>query len=214
MSELRALLVDDHFIVRAGLKKTITTLYPEWELFEAGDGTEAIKVAARVEPDLIFMDEGMPVMHGIPAAIEILREQPDVKIILCSGYESSEIVFQAINAGFKGFIPKLASPAEIHEAVKNVLAKKLHFPGNFTDYALKLEIIRKDSTDNILTIFSPRESEILQLIVDGLTSKEIADKLDIKKSTVDSHRANLLSKSKSKNTPELVKFARESGSLG
>jgi len=209
----RILLADDHSLLRKGLASILKHHNSEWELFEATDGEDAIKKAGLLRPDLILMDHIMPVLDGVHAAIEIRRKFPEIKIIMVSMDVTEEVIIQAMVAGVKGFIPKDSPEPELLAAIHEVLRGKYHLTGRILEIAQRQSEIRKHPPNTPDRIFSRRETDVLRLVVEGLTSVEIAEKLSISKRTVDHHRSNLLAKSGTNTQAALIRFALKTNSL-
>lgn len=209
----RILLADDHSLLRKGLASILKHHNSEWELFEATDGEDAIKKAGLLRPDLILMDHIMPVLDGVQATIEIRRKFPEIKIIMVSMDVTEEVIIQAMVAGVKGFIPKDSPEPELLAAIHEVLRGKYHLTGRIMEIAQRQSEIRKHPPNTPDRIFSRRETDVLRLVVEGLTSIEIAEKLNISKRTVDHHRSNLLAKSGTNTQAALIRFALKTNSL-
>ena len=209
----RILLADDHSLLRKGLASILKHHNSEWELFEATDGEDAIKKAGLLRPDLILMDHIMPVLDGVQATIEIRRKFPEIKIIMVSMDVTEEVIIQAMVAGVKGFIPKDSPEPELLAAIHEVLRGKYHLTGRILEIAQRQSEIRKHPPNTPDRIFSRRETDVLRLVVEGLTSIEIAEKLNISKRTVDHHRSNLLAKSGTNTQAALIRFALKTNSL-
>ena len=209
----RILLADDHSLLRKGLASILKHHNSEWELFEATDGEDAIKKAGLLRPDLILMDHIMPVLDGVHAAIEIRRKFPEIKIIMVSMDVTEEVIIQAMVAGVKGFIPKDSPEPELLAAIHEVLRGKYHLTGRILEIAQRQSEIRKHPPNTPDRIFSRRETDVLRLVVEGLTSVEIAEKLSISKRTVDHHRSNLLAKSGTNTQAALIRFALKTNSV-
>jgi DNA-binding NarL/FixJ family response regulator len=209
----RILLADDHSLVRKGLASILKHHDSEWELFEATDGGDAIHQAGLLHPDLILMDYNMPGLDGIQASIEIRRKFPEIKIIMVSMDLTEEVVIGAMVAGVKGFIPKDSPDAELLAAIHEVLRGKYHLTGRILEIAQKQSEIRKRPPGSHNRIFSRRETDVLRLVVEGMTSVEIAEKLNISKRTVDHHRSNLLAKSGTNTQAALIRFALKTNNL-
>ncbi len=209
----RILLADDHSLLRKGLASILKHHNSEWELFEATDGEDAIKKAGLLRPDLILMDYNMPVLDGIQATIEIRRKFPEIKIIMVSMDMTEEVVIQGMMAGVKGFIPKDSPEPELLAAIHEVLRGKYHLTGRILEIAQRQSEIRKHPPNTPDRIFSRRETDVLRLVVEGMTSVEIAGKLNISKRTVDHHRSNLLAKSGTNTQAALIRFALKTNSV-
>jgi DNA-binding NarL/FixJ family response regulator len=201
------IIVDDHLIFQQGLKSIITAENIATVIGEASNGKEFIEILSRCKPDLVLMDIDMPQMNGMEATQKALELMPDIKIIALTMYGDEDYYYKMINLGVKGFILKSTGITEIEKAVHDVMNGESYFSNellrkiiqNFNRNNTQDQSINKDLTD--------REIEVLKQICLGLTTEEIADKLNISPKTVKSHRSNLLEKTGCKNTPTLILFA-------
>jgi two-component system response regulator NreC len=209
---IRLILVDDHQIVRTGLRMLFAS-EPDIEIVGEGDsGAAAIDLAQRVHPDVVVMDVAMPGMSGIEATRHIKEVAPNVAVLALTMYEDEEYFFQMIDAGASGYVPKRAAPDDLLAAIR-VVAQ-----GNVFLHATLARFLTRDTTraatealaDDNLTA---REWEVLKLIAEGLTSREIAARLVISPKTVDRHRENIMAKLNLHNRAELVRFAVARGLL-
>lgn len=200
------MLVDDHTLFRNGLKILLNNLKDYRVMAEASNGKEFIDQLATIQPDLVLLDIEMPVMDGIEAA-QIAHERfPDLKIITLSMYGEEDYYYKMVNAGVKGFVLKNSDIKEVKTALETVYDGGSYFSSELLKNLVdNLKTIKKDYESP--SDLSERELEILVLICKGYSNQEIADKLFISKRTVDKHRANILEKSESKNTAQLVVYA-------
>ncbi|WP_369685855.1 response regulator [Thermoflexus hugenholtzii] len=208
---IRILIVDDHAIVRAGIR-ALLQLYPDFEVVgEAADGHEAILQTRRLQPDIVLMDIGMPGMDGLAATREIVRVAPRTRVLILSQHENREYVMPALRAGASGYVLKRAPDETLIRAIRAVYAGETYMDPRLTD--LLVEEVRRSGegpTDPLETL-SEREREILVLLAQGKSYQEIAQTLFISVKTVDFHRANLMRKLGLKNRAELVQFAMRRG---
>jgi two-component system response regulator NreC len=198
MSEIRGrhrvLLVEDHTLLREGLR-TLLGAAPELEVVgEAGDGLEAIAQARRLRPDLIIMDLSMPKMTGLEALREITHQHPKTKTIALTMHNSEEHLRDALQAGAAGYVLKTVSHDELIAAVRSVLAGGRYLsPQVARPVDPHLEAARRDEVTAWDTL-TARERQVLKMIAEGYKSREIADQLCISQSTVEKHRVNLMGK--------------------
>lgn len=213
MGELRILLGDDHAMLRQGLRKILEDCRDWRVIAEAGNGHDAVRDALALKPDVAVLDVGMPMLNGIEATRQIVRRLPSVRVVMLSMHNDEAYVTQAVQAGARAYVLKDSAGAELVEAIAAVAAGKTFFSPAvaqvvFDDYARGLTdtgvIDRYDS-------LSAREREVLQLVAEARTSKEIADLLSISPATVETHRTHLLQKLKLRNTAEVVLFAARRG---
>lgn len=202
---IQLVLADDHQLFRNGLR-ILLDAFDEFEVVgEASNGEEVVKIVGNCGCDIVLMDIDMPVMDGIEASRKCLEVSPDIKIIALSMYGDEEYYYRMVEAGAKGFILKDSDISEVKEAIITVDGG-----GNYFSQELLYNVIQKIKTresENKLANLSNREKEILMKICEGMSNQEIADALFISKRTVDKHRANLLSKTNSKNTASLILHA-------
>ena len=205
MNNIRIIIADDHQLFRNGLKILLDAFDRFSVVGEAGNGLELIEIIKEIGCDIILMDIDMPVMDGIEATLKVLEIEPGINIIALSMYGEEDYYYKMINSGAKGFLLKDSDINEVKEAIINVFNG-----GNYFSQELLYNVIRKIKTresETRMANLSKRETEILHKICEGLSNHEIADVLFISKRTVDKHRANLLSKTNSKNTASLILYA-------
>ncbi len=211
--KIKVLLVDDHVMVRGGIK-ALLDLDPEiGDMKEAGNGHEAIQMARSFEPDVVIMDYEMPNFNGIYATREILKENPDVKVILVSAHMSREHVMEGIHAGIRGFLPKESKTGELVSAIKALHSGQTWFKAEVAEL-IAPSLIETMKTGNKFKRnggLTNREREIVTLLAGGLSPRAIAEKLSISKRTVDVHKSNVFKKLKIKNISELVRYAIKRG---
>jgi DNA-binding NarL/FixJ family response regulator len=213
MGTVKIALVDDHALFRNGLKTLLDSHQGFKVVLEAQNGKEFIDQLSKVQPDIVLMDISMPVMDGIEATQQAVAKMPDIKVVALSMFGEEDYYFKMINAGVKGFLLKNSEIKEVVEAIDQVMK------GNsFFSQELLYNVIRNfnphKEPDSTAPNLSKRELEVLQEICKGLSNQEIADTLFISKRTVDKHRANLLSKTNSKNTANLIMYAIKNKLIG
>src|SRR5215475_7732591 len=202
-NKITVLLVDDHALVRQGFRRLLEDEADMQVVGEAGDGDEAVKLARQIKPQVIVMDCALPSSSGIVAARRILESLPDTAILMLSMHTEETLVRQALDAGARGYILKSALDLELPEAVRKVAAGE-----TVLDPSVSRPAVLKGERDSALT---PRELEVLQLIVEGKSNKEIADKLGLSANTVAVHRANIMDALGIHKTAELVVYAIKNG---
>jgi len=206
---IRVLIADDHDIVRAGLKALLARQEDIDIVGEAADGRQAVRLAEELNPSLIVMDIAMPQLNGIDAAAQILRRDPDVRIIILSMYADEEFLVRALAAGVKGYLLKDDVQADLLRAVRAVATGRSFFSPAIAqalaeDYVRQLQ--NKGLQDSY-ELLSEREREILQLLAEGKSNKEAAAVLDVSPYTVETHRTHLMQKLNLHNTAEIVLYA-------
>lgn len=203
MTNIRVLLADDHSLVRRGFRRLLDDEPGISVVGEACDGAEAIDLARKVRPDVIIMDMSMPGLNGTQATIEILKFLPGVGIIILSMYEEANYVRNAMRAGARGYLLKNASEVDLAAAIKEVARGK-----KVVDPKLQHPLDMRVDNSSVLT---PRERQILQLIAEAKTTREIAALLDLSVNTVAVHRANMMDRLGLHKTAELVLYAIRNG---
>jgi len=202
----KVIIVDDHTLFRNGLRILLNNMENYHVVGEASNGKQFLDLLKISVPDLVLMDISMPVMDGIEASTIAHELYPDLKIITLSMYGEEDYYYKMVNAGVKGFVLKNSDIKEVKTAMDVV-----YDGGSFFSSELLQNLINSlksaPKSKEIHTELSEREMEILILICQGMSNQEIADKLFISKRTVDKHRANILEKSESKNTAQLVVYA-------
>ncbi|GAB4488879.1 MAG: response regulator transcription factor [Thermodesulfovibrionales bacterium] len=211
MTPIRVLIVDDHTIVREGLAVIIGSAHGMRVAGEASDGREALHLAGLLRPDVAVMDIALPALNGIEAARLIRENFPEVKILMLTMYHTSEHIYRSIQAGAHGYILKESAGAEIVSAIREIMAGK-HYFGKGVEAPF---ITGEDSFLNIakgpLDSLSRREKEVLQLVVEGKTSAEIAAVLGLSRKSVETYRSRLMQKLGISDIASLVKFAIQHG---
>lgn len=213
---IKILLVDDHAVVRMGLKMLLNA-NPEMEVIgEAAEGNEGIKKAMRLKPDVVVMDLSMPHgKDGLSATMELKKLLPEVNILILTMHDDEEYLFRAIQAGASGCILKSAPHDELMSAIESVAIGDAYLHPAATKRLMMeyLGSMKLDSSD-MYNLLSDREKEVLTLIAKGYANKEIAEQLVISVRTVETHKGNLMEKLQMKTRPELVEYAVKKGLLG
>ncbi|QHE67109.1 response regulator [Rhodococcus sp. WAY2] len=208
----RILLADDHAMVRSGLRMILDAEPDLQVVVEAANGYEAIGALDDTLVDLAILDIAMPRMTGLQAAREINRSHPQVRILILSMYDNEQYFFEALKAGASGYVLKSVADRDLLEACRATLrGEPFLYPGAVT--ALIRDYLHRDRTGESLpaTILTPREEEILKLIAEGDTTREIANTLSISAKTVDRHRANILQKLGLRDRLALTRYAIRAG---
>lgn len=209
----RLLLVDDHAVVRSGLRMLLEA-DPGFEIIgEAGSGAEALRAVTASHPDVVLMDIGLPDMSGIEAAAEIKRLRPETAIVALTIHEDEEYFFKMLAAGASGYVPKRAAPEELLTALRAAAAGEVYLYPSLArllvnDYLTQETVGRSAATLDGLT---EREREVLAHLADGASNAEIAETLSISPKTVARHRENLMRKLGLHSRTELVKYAIRKG---
>ncbi|NTW34006.1 MAG: response regulator transcription factor [Bacteroidetes bacterium] len=205
--KLRIMIVDDHEIFRNGLKMIINKIKNVKVVAEASNGKEFLEIFNIKDVDIVFMDIEMPVLNGIEATKEILKQYPDVKIIALTMFNNEEYVESMIDAGVKGFLLKNINKTTLERAIETVSKGNNYYSEELWDFFTK-KVVHKEKNDTPEDIiFTKREIEILGLLLEGLSNKEIADKLFISERTVVGHKSNMIAKTDCKSTIHLLSYA-------
>ncbi len=215
MSEklVRVLIVDDHDIVRAGIRMLLDAQPDMAVVGEASDGKEAIEMAGSMKPDVVLMDISMPGTTGIEATRAIKKANSRIEIVGLTMHAEDRYFFQLLQAGASGYVVKGAAPRELLEAVRAASRGEAYIHPSLQRKLIGDYVSRTEGSDqaSMLADLTERELEVLRLIVDGLTSREIAESLFISPNTVERHRQNIMSKLGLHNRAELVRYAISKG---
>ncbi|HEY1948118.1 MAG TPA: response regulator transcription factor [Bryobacteraceae bacterium] len=205
---IKILLADDHTIVRQGLKLILSAHADMQVLAEAANGREAVDLAAKLHPDIVLMDVAMPEVNGIEATRQMVAANTRIRILVLSMHKESVYVREILRAGARGYILKDAIDTELLTAIRSV-ARGDGYISPAVSGALLNDF--RGNAANPIDLLSPREREVLQLIAEGKTNKEIATRLNLSVYTVDSHRGKVMEKLNLHSTGELVRFAMKQG---
>ncbi len=205
-NEITVLLVDDHSLVRKGFRRMLEDDPDITVIGEAGSGREAIEIAEQLRPSVVVMDMSMPEMDGVEATREIRRRMPEMPVLIVSMYSQENYVRNAFDAGAQGYILKNADEVDLAAAIRDVAAGK-----QVIDPGLGSAPAAGSGGEDSLARLTPRERQILQLIAEGNSNKEIAALLNLSVNTVAVHRANLMDRLGVHRTAELVLYAIRKG---
>ncbi|HEX3875842.1 MAG TPA: response regulator transcription factor [Bryobacteraceae bacterium] len=209
----RVLLADDHVLIRAGLRMVVDAQPDLTVVGEAGDGREAVAMAENLKPDVVVMDIGMPTLNGIEAASQVREKLPDAQIVMLSMHSDEGYVLRALKAGAKAYLLKDSAETDLARAIRAAAEGKSFFSPAvgrvlLEDYVRKLQ---RTGGEDSYDLLSPREREILQLVAEGKSSKEIANLLNLSVYTVETHRARVMQKLNLRGIPELILYAVRKG---
>jgi DNA-binding NarL/FixJ family response regulator len=213
VARIRVLIADDHGLMRAGVKALLTATEDIEVVGEAEDGDEAIREVRRLEPDIVLMDVAMPGLGGLEATLVIRKEKPDVKILVLTQYDDREYVSRFLRAGVAGYVLKKAAAAELVAAIRAVARGGLVLDPEIARDVLN-EQGREGSADGVedpYETLTDREKQVLKLVAEGSSNKEIAETLDISVKTAMAHREHLMEKLGVHSRTELIKFALRRG---
>jgi two-component system response regulator NreC len=208
------LIADDHTIVRSGIRLLMESQADIEVVGEALNGEEAVKMVSDLQPDVVLMDISMPNLDGMEATRRIVEQWSQVKVLVLTMHRAEEYFFEMLKAGASGYILKAAETSELINAVRVVARGEIYLYPSMAQKLVKdyLNLVEGDHEQD--TPLSPREEQILELLVDGYTNSEIADKLVLSASTVHTHRYNIMNKLGLTSRHELIQYARERGLLG
>jgi DNA-binding NarL/FixJ family response regulator len=205
------LIADDHAIVRSGLKKVIDAK-PDLEVVaEAEDGAEAVEKALKDDVDLAVLDVSMPRMTGIQAAAELHKRKPELKTLMLSMHDSEQFLFEALKAGASGYVLKSGADTDIVDAVRSAMRGDSYLYPSAVTTLVRDYVERGGRGEEQFDVLTPRELEVLKLIAEAYTSRQIADALFISIKTVDRHRQNILDKLGMRDRVELTRYAIRRG---
>lgn len=206
---IRVIIVDDHEIFRSGLKMVINKLAYAKVVAEAADGIDFLHIIDEIETDIVLMDIEMPVMNGIEATRKAIEKYPSMKIIALTMFKEDAYIQSMIEAGVKGFLIKNIRKEVLDRALQAVYNGKTYYSEELWDYFTKT-IVKEEKQDNKLEV-TRREMEVLELLAEGLSNKEIADRLFVSERTIVGHKSNLMAKTNTKNTVALLAYAIKNG---
>lgn len=210
-ARIRILVADDHAIVREGVHQLLSQ-EPDIEVVgEAADGAQAVDLARKLRPDLVLMDIGMPGMNGLEATRVLKAEQPQTDVLVLTMQEGEDYFFRLLQAGASGYVLKGAGSAELLSAIRAVRQGGVYLNPTMTKKVLGDVLKRPEQARAASDPLTPREREVLKLIADGMTNREIADELVLSLSTVQTHRLHIMEKLNLHNRTELVKYAIRRG---
>ncbi len=212
MGKIRLLLVDDHQIVRAGLRMLFVAENDMEIVGEVSSGEEALEAVPELKPDVVIMDVAMPGIGGIEATRRLKEIDSDVAVLALTMHEDEEYFFEMLNAGVSGYIPKRAAPDDLVSAIRVVHEGNVFLYSTLAQYLAQDFLERAEADDSgVADELTPREREVLAHIGEGSTNQEIAEALVISVKTVDRHRENIMRKLNLHNRASLIKYAIEKG---
>ncbi len=207
MNPIRVILVDDHSLVRAGIRALLQQVEGVTVVGEAGNGEEALQTVAAHTPDIVLMDITMPGMSGLEATARIVRDFPGVRVIILSMHTEQEYVLQAIRAGAVGYLLKGAHVPELEMALAAVVNGETYLSPTASKHVMAEVVENAGSAPSSFEQLSPRQRQVLQLIAEGNSRKQIALQLNVSVKTVDTHRAQLMENLHIQDVAGLVRYA-------
>ncbi len=210
MAAFRILLADDHEVVRKGLCALLTS-QPDWEVCgEASDGRDAVEKAQKLRPDVVILDIGMPSLNGLEATRHILKANPGTKVLILTLHDSDQVVREVLNAGARGFLLKSDAARDLVAAVEALRRDKTYFTSKVAAMVLDGYLKGGTATSPVLpgrNRLTPREREIVQLLAEGKSTKEVAVALGLSVKTAETHRSNIMRKLQLHSVSDLVLYA-------
>jgi DNA-binding NarL/FixJ family response regulator len=207
MKKTRIMLADDHVLVRAGIRSLLEQMSGIEVVGEAGNGREAMKLIRQLKPDIVLMDVAMAQMNGIEATGRIKKAYKDVRVIILSMYSNEEYVLQALQAGASGYLLKDAATLELELAVRAVSRNETYLSPGVSRHVIDSYRKRILTDQQPVEQLTPRQREVLQLIAEGLTTKEIATILKVAIKTVETHRTQMMERLNIHDIAGLVRYA-------
>lgn len=211
MNKVRVLLVEDHTLVRAGFRALLEKLEGIQVIGEVSNGRDALKICRDLEPEVVLMDIAMPEMNGLEATSRMRQECPRTKVLMLSMYTNEEYLKEALRAGAAGYLLKDADRAELELAIKTVCRGETYLTPAVAKFTLDAYCRQDDAQSGPLGRLTSRQREILQLIAEGCSTKQIAQRLDLSVKTVETHRAQLMERLEIHDVPGLVRLAIRTG---
>jgi len=211
MPKIRVLLADDHKLFRAGIRALLQTLDDIEIVAEAGDGREALRLAAAHRPDVVFMDIMMPNLNGLDAAARIAHAYPHTRVIMLSMSADEDSVLKTLRAGAVGYLVKTADPAELELAIRAAVRGEKFLSSAVSERVIDACLGRIDKEQTSLERLTPRRREVLQLVAEGHTTKDIARKLDISVKTAEAYRGELMKALDIHDVASLTRYAIRAG---
>ena len=209
MKTLRILLADDHKVVRQGTRALLSTV-PEWKIVgEADNGRDAVSLTAELKPDIVILDIGMPELNGLDATRQIKKKLPETEVLIFTGQETEELVHDVFDSGARSYIMKTDAADHLIDALKALSEHKHFFTSRISEIVFARYIQGKKTVEGAAekSRITDREREIVQLLAEGKSSKEIATMLGISVRTVETHRAAIMKKLGLKSFSELIRYA-------
>ncbi len=205
MKSIRTLIADDHALVRAGIRALVEKIKGVTVVAEAGKGSEAIELISELKPDLVLLDITMPDGNGFDVLLHVQQNFPETRVIVLTVHEAGEYAIRALREGAAGFLPKSAASTELEQAIQTVMNGEPYISPETSRKTL-LEY-GKGTKRDLLEALSPRQREVLRLIAEGHTTKQIAQMLEISVKTVETHRSQLMERLDIHDVAGLVRYA-------
>jgi len=211
MIPVRVLLADDHALVRAGIRALLQDLEGVTVVAEAGNGADVLELARTHRPDVVLLDISMPGLSGLDVSAQLERELPEVRVVVLSMHANEEYVLQALRSGAVGYLLKDSATAELELALKAVMQGETYLSPRISKQVVEGYVQRVGADQPASEKLTPRQREVLRLIAEGHSTKEIAHRLELSVKTVETHRAQLMERLQIRDIAGLVKYAIRNG---
>ena len=211
MHTISVILADDHSLVRAGIKELLTNIPMIEIIAEAGNGRDALKLVKEHHPRILLLDIGMPGLNGLEVAARVTKDHPGTAVIMLSMYANEEYVLQSLRAGAKGYLLKDSATGEIDLAIRSVIHGKTYLSPQISQTLVKEYIENSNTARSPLGRLTARQREILQLVAEGHTTRQIAEMLNVSVKTIETHRAHVMDKLEIRHVQGLTRFAIQTG---
>ncbi|HLV81188.1 MAG TPA: response regulator transcription factor [Chthonomonadaceae bacterium] len=208
---IRVLIADDHGIVRSGIRTLLEQMEGLEVVAEAADGQEALRLAKSHQPDIAIMDIGMPGLNGVEAAARMAKQLRSLRVIILSMHTSEEHVCQALRAGAAGYVVKDATTDELETAVRTVARGERYLSPTLSEHGIAIYLERMQDASSAATLLTSRQREILQLVAEGYSTREISQRLHLSHKTVEAHRAQIMQRLDMRDVAGLVRYAIRAG---
>jgi DNA-binding NarL/FixJ family response regulator len=209
--KIQLVLAEDHQLMRAGLRALIE-LSGDFEIVgETGDGREVLALVEQAKPDVVLLDIGLPGLSGLEVLPRIVAKRPATKVLIVTGHANEEYVLRALKGGASGYLLKDATTTELEDAIRSVLAGEIYLCPRVSRRVIASYVAGAGVKESALAILSARQREVLQLLAEGKTTKEIAGLLEVSPKTIEAHRAQLMDRLQIHDVPGLVRFAIRTG---
>ena len=206
MNPIRVLIADDHALVRAGIRALVERIDGVVVVGEAGKGSEALELVRQLSPDLLLLDITMPDGNGFDVLDHLTKHYPEIRVIVLTVHEAGEYAIRAVREGAAGYLPKSAASTELEDAIRTVVTGKRYISPETAQNTI-IEQGSRGTKRDLLATLSPRQREVLRLIAEGRTTKQIARELEISVKTVETHRAQLMERLGIHDVAGLVRYA-------
>jgi DNA-binding NarL/FixJ family response regulator len=206
MNPIRVLIADDHALVRAGIRALVERIDGVVVVGEAGKGSEALELVRQLSPDLLLLDITMPDGNGFDVLDQLTKLYPEIRVIVLTVHEAGEYAIRAVREGAAGYLPKSAASTELEDAIRTVVSGKRYISPETAQNTI-IEQGSRGTKRDLLATLSPRQREVLRLIAEGRTTKQIARDLEISVKTVETHRAQLMERLGIHDVAGLVRYA-------